>query len=97
MKVKVAMEKVKILNGSKLEPVNKEKKEILAQKIDNLWGNRRVSPEKQFKYENKKLVIKLESYGKEKRKILLKLESGNSNVHQNNYNLLSELLKDFFL
>ena len=91
------MEKVKVLNGSKLEPVNREKKDIMAEKIDSLWGNRKISPDKQAKYENKKLVIKLETYGKEKRKILLKLESGSSNVHQNNYNLLSELLKDFFL
>ena len=91
------MEKVKIFNGSKLETVSKEKKEIIAEKIDSLWGNRKASLEKQSKYENKKLVIKLETYGKEKRKILLKLENGSSNVHQNNYNLLSELLKDFFL
>ena len=91
------MEKAKIINGSQLEPVNKEKKEIMAEKIDSLWGNRKTTLEKQSKYENKKLVIKLETYGKEKRKILLKLESGSSNVHQNNYNLLSELLKDFFL
>lgn len=91
------MEKVKVLNGSKLEPVKREKKDIMAEKIDSLWGNRKASLEKQTKYENKKLVIKLETFGKEKRKILLKLESGSSNVHQNNYNLLSELLKDFFL
>jgi hypothetical protein len=91
------MEKVKVLNGSKLEPISKEKKDIMAEKIDNLWGNRRVSPEKQSQYEKKKLVIKLETNGKEKRKILLKLESRSSKVHQNNYNLLSELLKDFFL
>jgi hypothetical protein len=91
------MEKVKVLNGSKLEPINKEKKEIMAEKIDSLWGNRSVSPEKQSKYEKKKLIIKLETNGTEKRKILLKLESANSNVHQKNYNLLSELLKDFFL
>ena len=91
------MEKVKVLNGSKLEPLSKEKKEIMAEKIDSLWGNRNISQEKQLKYENKKLVIKLETRGKEKRKLLLKLESGSSNVHENNYNLLSELLKDFFL
>jgi len=91
------MEKVEVLNGSKLEPSNKDKKDIIAEKIDSLWGNRKLIPEKQSKYENKKLVIKLESYGKEKRKILLKLESGSSHVHQNNYHLLSELLKDFFL
>ena len=91
------MEKLNILNGNNLEPVNKEKKDSMADKIDSLWGNRKASLEKQSKYENKKLVIKLETYGKEKRKILLKLESGSSSVHQNNYNLLSELLKDFFL
>ena len=91
------MEKVKVFNGSNLEPANKEKRELKAEKIDSLWGSRKNSPEKQAKYENKKLVIKLESFGKEKRKVLLKLESGSSSIHQNNYNLLSELLKDFFL
>ena len=34
------MEKVKVFNGSKLEPVNKEKRDIMAEKIDSLWGNR---------------------------------------------------------
>ena len=46
--------------------------------------------------ENKKLVIKLETTGSEKRKILLKLESGSSKVHSGNFSLISELLKDFF-
>ncbi len=91
------MEKVELLNGRKLEPISKEKKDIMAEKIDNLWGNRKASPERQSKYENKKLVIKLETRGKERRKILLKLESSSSSIDQNNYNLLSELLKDFFL
>ena len=52
------MEKVKVLNGSKLEPVNREKKDIMAEKIYSLCGNRKISPDKQAKYENKKLVKK---------------------------------------
>ena len=52
--------------------------------------------ENNSKNESKKLMIKLETNGKEKRKILLKLESGSSAVHSSNYNLISELLKEFF-
>ena len=87
------MEKPKILNGAKIEPfTNKEK---FAKKIDSLWNNN-SSLEGKRKNQNKKLIIKLESLGKETRKISLKLESSNSNLNVNNYNLLSDLLKEFF-
>ncbi|MFX1278915.1 MAG: hypothetical protein ACFFA3_05820 [Promethearchaeota archaeon] len=87
------MEKPKILNGTKIEPYkNKEK---FADKLDSLW-NKDSSQECKLKNQNKKLIIKLHSIGKETRKISLKLESSNSNLNQNNYNLLSDLLKEFF-
>ena len=87
------MEKPKILNGAKIEPHTS--KEKVANKIDNLWHDTPLNRSK-FKNENKKLLIKLESSGKEMRKISLKLESSNSNINSSNYNLLSELLKEFF-
>jgi hypothetical protein len=77
----------------KLEPVNR--KEKVGNKIDSLWSENSIS-DNNSKNESKKLMIKLETNGKEKRKILLKLESGSSVVHSSNYNLLSELLKEFF-
>ena len=87
------MEKPKILNGAKIEPFrNKEK---FADKINSLWNNN-SSQEGKLKNQNKKLIIKLQSLGKETRKISLKLESSNSNLNNNNYNLLSDLLKEFF-
>ena len=64
-------------------------------KIEDLWSNNN-SNGKNSKYETKKLVVKLETSGKERRKISLKLESSSSNIHSNNYNLLSELLREFF-
>lgn len=93
MKSWVNMEKPKILNGAKIEPFTS--KEKVANKIDTLWNNNSSHTGK-FKNEKKKLLIKLESSGKETRKISLKLESSNSNVNTSNYNLLSELLKEFF-
>jgi len=87
------LEKPKILNGAKIEP--NTSKEKVADKIDNLWHDTSSNRSK-FKNENKKLLIKLESSGKEMRKISLKLESSNSNINSSNYNLLSELLKEFF-
>jgi len=87
------MEKPKILNGSKIEPITSKAK--VANKIDSLWGNNSSNGSK-LKNGNKKLVIKLESLGKETRKISLKLESSSSNINSNNYNLLSDLLKEFF-
>ena len=70
-------------------------KEKVGNKIDSLWSEN-SSFDKNSKYESKKLLIKLETSGKEKRKILLKLESGSPKVHNSNYNLISELLKEFF-
>jgi len=87
------MEKPKILNGAKIESFTK--KEKVANSIESLWNNN-SSHRSKFKNENKKLLIKLESSGKETRKISLKLESSNSNINTSNYNLLSELLKEFF-
>lgn len=87
------LEKPSILRESKLRP--KRNKEKMVDKIENLWGNGN-SNGKNSKFETKKLSVKLETSGKEKRKILLKLESSSSNIHSSNYNLLSELLKEFF-
>jgi hypothetical protein len=87
------LEKSKILNATKIEPLTNKIK--VANKIDSLW-NAKSSNGAKLKNGNKKLVIKLESLGKETRKISLKLESSNSNVNTNNYNLLSDLLKEFF-
>ncbi|MFX1325824.1 MAG: hypothetical protein ACFE8N_12800, partial [Promethearchaeota archaeon] len=49
-----------------------------------------------IKNEKKQLFIKLKSSGREYRKISLKLESSNADINSGNYNLLSELLKEFF-
>ncbi len=87
------MEKVKISHSPKIKPFNS--KEKVGDKIESLWNENSLF-DKNSKYESKKLVIKLETSGKEKRKILLKLESGSSKVHNSNYNLISELLKEFF-
>jgi hypothetical protein len=86
------MEKLKILDGKKLEPVNK--KSNIVDKIDISW--RPPNPIAKSKPDNKKLVVKLMTNGKERRKILLKLESGSSDVHNGNFSLISELLKEFF-
>ena len=51
---------------------------------------------KKLKPESKKLVVKLETGGKENRKLQLKLESSTSKLHGGNYALISELLKEFF-
>jgi len=87
------METPKLLNPSKTKSFNK--KQEIADKIDSLWGERQ-SKDRNTKYKSKKLTIKLESKGKEKRKILLKMESGTPKVHSSNYNLISQLLKEFF-
>ncbi len=87
------MEKIEISHSPKIETINTNEK--VGKKIDSLWTeNTHIN--KNVKYESKKLIIKLETSGKEKRKILLKLESGSSRVHSSNYNLISELLKEFF-
>ena len=87
------MEKTKLLNSNKIGSLaNKEK---VANKIESLWTES-SSNKKNSSQETKKLVIKLETRGKEKRKMLLKMESASSKTHANNYNLISELLKEFF-
>jgi hypothetical protein len=89
----IFMEKVKVSHSPKLESVRS--KEQVGQKIESLWGENSFK-ERKSKYESKKLLIKLETNGKEKRKIILKLESGSPTVHSNNYSFISELLKEFF-
>jgi len=87
------LEKIKITHNPKIETINTNEK--VGKKIDSLWTeNTHIN--KNLKYESKKLIIKLETNGKEKRKILLKLESGSPKVHSSNFNLISELLKEFF-
>jgi len=87
------MEKPDTIKRNQLKPPF-NKKEVLSEKIDNLWE--KTSDVRNLKYQKKKLVLKLETSGVEKRKILLKLESDNSKVNSSNYNLLYELLKGFF-
>jgi len=87
------LEKPSLLGESKLKP--KRNKDKMVDKIENLWGNGN-SNGKNSKFKTKKLSVKLETSGKERRKISLKLESSSPNIHYNNYNLLSELLKEFF-
>ena len=87
------MEKTKLLNNTKKGEFNNKKK--VGNKIESLWGEN-SSFNNKSKYESKKLLIKLETTGREKRKLLLKLESGNPTVHSSNYNIISELLKEFF-
>ena len=87
------MEKIKLSHNPKSEPLkNKEK---VGDKIDSIW-NDKSSFHKNSKYETKKLIIKLETSGMEKRKISLKLESGSHKVTSSNYTLISELIKEFF-
>ncbi|MFX1489508.1 MAG: hypothetical protein ACFFBI_10190 [Promethearchaeota archaeon] len=89
----INIETPEILNEIKVEPfANKEK---VGNKLDSLWNNK-SSQEGKIKNETKKLVIKFETTGKERRKISLKLESNSSIIHPNNYDLLSELFKEFF-
>ncbi len=87
------MEKLKLSKDSPIESVNN--KEKVGNKIDSLW-NENTSLSKNLKYESKKLVIKLETSGIEKRKISLKLESESPKVTSSNYILISELIKEFF-
>ncbi len=71
------------------------KKERAMEQIEGLWG-RKSAQEGNSKHLSKKLVVKLETNGAEKRKILLKLECGNASINSNDYHLLSDLLKEFF-
>jgi hypothetical protein len=86
------MEKVKVSHSPKMEPIRKNVK--VGQKIESLWGENSI--DRKSKYESKKLLIKLETNGREKRKITLKMESGSPNIHSNNYSLIFDLLKEFF-
>ena len=87
------MEKTKLLNDPKITPINT--KEKVGNKIESLWAEN-SSLTKNHNKETKKLLIKLETIGSEKRKIILKLESASSKTHANNFYLISELLKEFF-
>jgi len=71
------------------------KKERAMEQIEGLWG-RKPTIEGNSKHLSKKLVVKLETNGAEKRKILLKLECGKASINSNDYHLLSDLLKEFF-
>ncbi len=86
------MKSIEILNGKKVEAINK--KDTLGKKLDHSW--RAAEPIHKKVIDSKKLMIKLETNGNEKRKILLKLESDTSNVQNGNFSLISELLKEFF-
>ena len=79
---------------SNLISQNQIRKKRILDKIEDSW--KKDEEKHRSKNENKKLTIKLETSGKEKQKILLKLESRSSQINASNYNLLSELLKDFF-
>ncbi len=87
------LEKLKLSNNSKIEPLNK--KEKVGNKIDSLWSES-TPLSKNLKFQNKKLIIKLETNGMEKRKISLKLESESPKVSSSNYTLISEIIKEFF-
>ena len=71
------------------------KKERAIERLEDLWGKSSKTVDNS-KFLSKKLKVKLETNGPEKRKILLKLECGKSKINSNNYNLLSDLLKEFF-
>jgi len=71
------------------------KKERAIERLEDLWGKSSKTAENS-KYLSKKLTVKLETNGPEKRKIFLKLECGSSKINSNNYHLLSDLLKEFF-
>ncbi len=87
------LEKLKLSKDNPIESHNN--KEKVGNKIDSLWSEN-LSTSKNLKYENKKLVIKLETTGIEKRKISLKLESESPKATSSNYILISELIKEFF-
>jgi len=79
-----------------VDPIDRaNKKERAIDRLEDLWGKSSKTVENS-KYLSKKLTVKLETNGPEKRKILLKLECGKSKINSNNYQLLSDLLKEFF-
>ena len=79
-----------------VNPIDRaNKKERAIERLEDLWGKSSKTAENS-KYLSKKLTVKLETNGPEKRKILLKLECGKSKINSNNYDILSDLLKEFF-
>ena len=87
------MEKSRIQTVNPIDRANKKERAI--ERLEDLWGNNSKTAENS-KYLSKKLTVKLETNGPEKRKILLKMECGKSKINSNNYHLLSNLLKEFF-
>lgn len=87
------MDRVKLSHDPKIESINN--KEKVGNKIESLW-NENSTTNRNSKYETKKLLVKLETSGIEKRKISLKLESGSPKASSSNFNLISELIKEFF-
>jgi len=87
------MEKSRTQTVSPIDRANKKERAI--ERLEDLWGKSSKTAENS-KYISKKLTVKLETNGPEKRKILLKLECGKSKINSNNYHLLSDLLKEFF-
>jgi len=87
------MEKSRTQTVSPIDRANKKERAI--ERLEDLWGKSSKTAENS-KYISKKLTVKLETNGPEKRKILLKLECGKSKINSNNYLLLSDLLKEFF-
>ena len=87
------MEKSRIQTVNPIDRANKKERAI--ERLEDLWGKNSKTAENS-KYLSKKLTVKLETNGPEKRKILLKMECGKSKINSNNYHLLSNLLKEFF-
>ena len=79
-----------------VNPIDRaNKKERAIERLEDLWGKNSKTANGSNGL-SKKLTVKLETNGPEKRKILLKLECSKSKINSNNYQLLSDLLKEFF-
>jgi hypothetical protein len=87
------MEKSRTQTVNPIDRANKKERAI--ERLEDIWGKSSKTAENS-KYISKKLTVKLETNGPEKRKILLKMECGKSKINSNNYHLLSNLLKEFF-
>jgi len=87
------MEKTRTQTVNPIDRANKKERAI--ERLEDLWGKSSKTAENS-KYLSKKLTIKLETNGPEKRKILLKMECGKSKINSNNYQILSNLLSEFF-
>ena len=87
------LEKTRTQTVNPIDRANKKERAI--ERLEDLWGKSSKNVENS-KFLSKKLKVKLETNGPEKRKILLKLECGKSKINSNNYHLLSNLLKEFF-